>query len=133
MTLISSHQHCNGGAVTNGDLGNKINVETCGQDCINRFGNQIKFLTFRKIDTNNVNGECFCESTLDCKQRSNRNLDFIYSVQSLSFSIFMSKFRFCVFTRSRTFLLFFQLAYPGPSARKFPFDHEQKSIKNLKH
>ena len=89
VTHISDNQHCNGGAVSNGNLGNKSDVQTCGEDCVTLFGSQIKFITFRKSNINHVNGNCFCESTGDCASRTNENLDFIYSV-------------FCMYTKSET-------------------------------
>ena len=67
VTLLHSNQHCNGGALSDGALGNKVNVKICGEECFSKFGDQVKFLTFRKTNQNNENGECFCESTQDGK------------------------------------------------------------------
>ena len=53
VTHISDNQHCNGGPVSNGNLGNKSDVQTCGEDCVTLFGSQIKFITFRKSNINN--------------------------------------------------------------------------------
>ena len=60
------------------EIGNYDNVEKCGQECLIKFKNTIKWISFSKISK-----QCYCQrSEKECKNRiHNQNYD-IYRISS---------------------------------------------------